>query len=143
METNTTVAVCNSVDDPKPDDQTMGLAQLILRIEIKNFFTKNLRTMQAGKKTFVIRRCAHNSKNSMHLRHSRGGIPETNSVEGVPSVTAREITSAATKATLKAARLYLGTALSKVIYFAASLELRKHHASDRTRISSTTTLGIV
>ena len=35
----------------------------------------------------------------MHLRHSRGGIPETKSVEGVPSVTRREITSAATKAT--------------------------------------------
>ena len=38
----------------------------------------------------------------MHLRHSRGGIPETNSVEGVTSVTGREIPSATTKATLKA-----------------------------------------
>ena len=37
------------------------------------------------------------------LRHSRGGIPETNSVEGVPFVT--EIPSAATKATLKAGRV--------------------------------------
>ena len=92
METGTTVAVCNSVDDPKPDDQTMDFAQLILRIEINYFFTKNLRTMQAET----------NSKNSMHLRHSRGGIPETDSVEGVPSVTGREITSAATKATLRA-----------------------------------------
>ena len=35
----------------------------------------------------------------MHLRHLRGGIPATNSVEGVPSVTGREIPSAATKAT--------------------------------------------
>ena len=40
METGTTVAVCNSVDDPKPDDQTMDFAQLILRIEINYFFTK-------------------------------------------------------------------------------------------------------
>ena len=57
------------------------------------------------KQTFHIRRCAFNSKNSMHLRHSRGGIPEINSVEGVPSVTGREIPSAATKATLKAGRV--------------------------------------
>ena len=41
----------------------------------------------------------------MHLRHSRGGIPETDSVEGVPSVTGGEIPSAATKATLKAGRV--------------------------------------
>ena len=47
METGATVAVCNSVDDPKPDDQTMDFAKLILRIEINYFFTKNLRTMQA------------------------------------------------------------------------------------------------
>ena len=47
---------------------------------------------------------------------SAWGIPETNSVEGVPSVTGREIPSAATKATLSAGRVKLGTALSKVIY---------------------------
>ena len=44
-------------------------------------------------------------KNSMYLQHSRGGVPETNSVKGVPSVTGREITSASTKATLKAGRV--------------------------------------
>ena len=101
METGTTVAVCNSVNDPKPDDQTMDFAQLILGIEINYSFTKNLRTMQA-EQTFLIRRFANNSKNKIHLRHSRGGIPETDGVEGVSSVTGREITSAATKATLRA-----------------------------------------
>ena len=47
METGTSVAVCNSVDDPKPDDETINFTYLILRIEINYFFTKNLRTMQA------------------------------------------------------------------------------------------------
>ena len=47
METGTKVAVCNSVDDPKPDDQTMDFAQPILRIEISYLFTENLRTMHA------------------------------------------------------------------------------------------------
>ena len=57
------------------------------------------------KQTFLIRRCEHNTKNSKHLRHSHGAIPETYSVESVPSVTGREITSAATKATLRAGRV--------------------------------------
>ena len=73
VETGTTVTVYNSVDDPKPDDQTMDFA---------HFFTKSL----------PIR----SSKNSMHSRYSRGGIPEADSVEGVRSVTGREIPSAVT-----------------------------------------------
>ena len=82
----------------------------------------------------------------MPLRHLRGGIPETNSVEGVPSVTGREITSAATNSN---AECLLGLDLARHCHvksnllIVASLELRKHHASDRTRISSTTTFGIV
>ena len=80
----------------------------------------------------------------MPLRHSRGGIPETNSVEGVPSVTGREITSAATNSNAEG---LLGLArhchVKNNLLIVASLELRKHHASYRTRISSTTTIGIV
>ena len=72
----------------------------------------------------------------MHLRHSHGGIPETDIVEGVPSVTGREIPPAAYKSNAEG---WLGLArhcLAKSnLVIAVSLELRKHHASDRTRTS--------
>ena len=83
-------------------------------------------------------------KNSMYLQHLRRGVPETNSVKGVPSVTGREITSAATKSN---AESWPGLArhclVKSNLLIVVSLELQKHHATYSTCISSTTKFGVV